>query len=515
LDRVWYVHSAGQTYGPYVKDEVIKFLLEGSLQFTDYIFREGFKDWEFVYNVPEFDRRIIMPGGNQPKVEQPKEHVPVVSAAPMQKVEEAAAQEYWYIHDGESQLGPYTKDYISKGIDNKTIFWTYFVWKEGFDNWIQLKECKEFDRRKMPRGASPVNVGVTTNINEIQQTAQVNVVKTSAASGSGSLYVQATQPAVTSNQQQYSNKNQSTSISIDSSMLGKKRTSVKATILFIFVFAILFAGIYFYPMILEQIKEYEALKMYKTAVTLIDSDKKEEGFDYMYAISDTFPGSKSEQKAKNYLIAKQPQIKSFFVDETKRIKKLMDSFVDTYGVLPANAVDINYVPPFWISYFGEVYYKRTEQKVSVMTYGIKEPMEKYLYSIDEKSLETEKELSKNEFESLRQSYIKLIYKGPKSSVSPIIKAQPALQAPLIVAPKVAQPAAAKAVKAKPAPSKPKLEKKEKPEPEPVEEVAEPEEKEEVAEESAEEPEQQEEVPAPKQQGKDEYLDLINKIKKDK
>ena len=49
--RIWYVNINRQTYGPYSRDEIISMLKTETVKYSDYIFRDGFKNWDYIYNI--------------------------------------------------------------------------------------------------------------------------------------------------------------------------------------------------------------------------------------------------------------------------------------------------------------------------------------------------------------------------------------------------------------------------------------------------------------------------------
>jgi hypothetical protein len=377
-------------------------LKDGSVQFSDYIFREGFEDWEYIYNIAEFDRRILFPGGDQPKVSSP-------SGAPsFSSKTQDTADDLWYLHDGQSQLGPYSFSYIDEGLTNKTIFWTYYVWKEGFESWIQIKDCTDFDRRSRERGRSPENTGITSDFNEIRQEA-----------------------LTTSPEPSYHEINDSDFID-DEEGSEKTKYSRKTISLLILLSIFVLGSVYVYPKIMEYMREQKANKLYTAGVSKIDNKDNKKGYDLLFDIFDLYPSTKSKVNAQKFIVSKKTMIKTKLSEEAKKIKVLMDKFVYDYRVIPANAIDIDYKPPFFLEYFGEIYYKRTENlKVAVMAKGVKLPVENYIFVINGNGVENEVEISRNEFVAKSQEYMKLIYVGEKTKVEkkktkvkPKVKAKP-------------------------------------------------------------------------------------------
>ena len=340
-NRIWYVNTNRKTFGPYTKDEVIQMLKSGSLKFNDYLFKDGYSDWDFIYNVAEFDRRLIMPDGGQPLVEAPKAEVPVEESKTVPE-----GQDLWFIHDGEHQMGPYTSNYIKEALNNKTVFWTYYVWRDGFENWVQIKECKEFDRRKMPRGQTPVNVDITNNFEEIKKQAL---------------------PTIDQNRELYGNVDRQNSYQYglteeDQEEL-KGKYPVKAIVSLIIISIVLFSAVRIYPKMMQntktKLRESKAESIYNKAQDLLKQDKLNEAYNKLSDLNDMYPDTKASRKSENELRAKEPAIKSQMADETRRIKSLMDDYIKKYGIMPSNAVDIGYVPPFYMKYFAETYFKRS------------------------------------------------------------------------------------------------------------------------------------------------------------
>ena len=402
-NRIWYVNSNRKTFGPYTKDEVVQMLKSGNLKFNDYLFKEGYNDWDFIYNVSEFDRRLIMPDGGQPLVEAPKAEVPVEESAVTPE-----GQDLWFVHDGEHQMGPYASSYIKEALNNKTIFWTYYVWRDGFDNWVQIKECKEFDRRTTPRGQSPVNVGITTNFDEIKKQAVPTIDQNKEMYGD----------AVTPSSSQYGLTEED-----QEELKGKYPT--KAIVWLIVIAIVLFGAVRMYPRMIQntrlKLREQKAASIYDKADELIKQDKKDEAYNMLFDLYDLYPDTKAARKSENDMRAKEPAIKSEIADDTRRIKGLMDSYIKKYGIMPSNASDINYVPTFYMKYFGNTYYKRdTNGKIAIMTSGVKVPVQQYLFMVDGNGKDTERDdLKPEEFALDVQTYIRLSYTGKRSVVKPI------------------------------------------------------------------------------------------------
>lgn len=402
-NRIWYVNSNRKTYGPYTKDDVIKMLKSGKLKHSDYIFKEGYSDWDYIYNIPEFDRRLIMPDSGQPLVEVPKDAIPEQDVS-----DEQEGQDLWYVHDGENQKGPYNTSYIKQALNDKTIFWTYYVWREGFDNWVQIKECKEFDRRRNPRNLTPINVGITTNLEEIQKQAVPSIEQNKE------LYGDVVQPAT----YQYGLTKE------DQEEL-RGRYPVKAIVFLILMAVVLFGAVRMYPKFLHssriKAKENKAESMYAKAQDLVRLNKMEEAYNIMFDVMDMYPDTKAYKKVENDLIKNEPVVKAQIADETRRIRTLIESYSKKYAVMPNNAVDINYVPPFYLKYFSNTYFKRNNDGgISVMSKGNRIPVQNYMFVTEAPGKELEQDNVKPELFAIDvQSYIILSYVGQRTVVKPI------------------------------------------------------------------------------------------------
>lgn len=407
-NRIWYVNVNKQTYGPYSREEIISMLKTETVKYSDYIFKEGFDNWDYIYNVNDFDRRLLNPGGDQPLVHAPKEAAPQ-ELVPQEKEQEGEKplDELWYVHDGERQVGPYNASYIKESLENKSLFWTYYVWKEGFDNWVQIKDCKEFDRRKTPRGQMPTKVGITTDYEEIRKSA-VSAL-----------------PKKEDNPQIYGSADQPKSFQYGTSDLEQDelrgKYPVKGVIILVSVMAILFGLVKAYPWFSERSRERRAIEMYESGVQLIDREQKlEEGFTKLFDLMDMYPNSAAERKNENFIRSKEPMIKSQLAGEGRKIRSLVDDFDKKYGILPANAIDIGYVPSFWLKYFGEASFRRSGiKKVEVMVRGVKFPVETYVFTTDSDNKDSEQDMKAEDVAASARQYIKLSYTGNKSMVRPL------------------------------------------------------------------------------------------------
>jgi len=375
-------------------------LKDGSVKFSDYVFKEGFNGWEFIYNVQDFDRRLLFPGGDQPLVEVPKASVPTEQM----EVAEATStegQDLWYVHDGENQLGPYTSNYIKESLENKTLFWTYYVWREGLENWVQIKSCKEFDRRTKPRGESPIGLDITTDLNEIKSQA-VNVIP----------------------QANYGDVSQPSNFQYGVSQLEqeelKGKYPIKAIMILVAITVVLFSVVRLYPWFILRAKENKAMRMYDQGVAFIEQEKYVQGFDLLSDLSDMYPSTKAARKEQNYVRSKEPVIKAQLSDEGRKIRGSVESYVKKYGILPANAVDISFIQSFWLKYFADAYYKKDQSgRISIMVRGTRSPVDGYVFTIEASNNETETELNQAEFDSKAQGFIKLLYTGARTNIRPI------------------------------------------------------------------------------------------------
>lgn len=496
LLRIWFVHSDKQTYGPYTLEEIMSMLMEGTIKYTDYAFREGFANWEFIRNIPDFDRRLINPGGDQPNVNSPQQITP--------SFKEEVDSDLWFLHDGTSQIGPISTETIKEGLKNKTYFWTYYVWQQGMENWTEIRQCKEFDRRKTPRDQSlPDDFSVTTDIDDIKQVAlkhedellEDNYPNENIKLDDNKTY-------------EYQNEIEGKINIIDNDGF-KNKYPLKSIFSILIIILVLFGGISLYPKFVQFLREREAQKLYVKAIELVEIKKYEEGFETLFNIIDLYPDTDTKRKVQNYLRSKEPLIKSSLAEEAKRIRTLMLLFVEKYEIVPANAIDISYIPDFWLKYFGEVYYKSdTVKNIHVMVYGVKRPVEGYLYSLNGKGEEVESEIKMSDFQSKRQDYIKLEYTGAKTPVTIKEKPKPV---------KKVVPVKEKAEVFDEAPvgiPKENIEPEDENEDTELEDIEEEPEVEEEPEQENEQENEEENIEEPSPPSGDEYGDLIDAIKKD-
>lgn len=408
-EKVWYVYYKNQTYGPYPRYEIIKLLKDGILKYSDYIFREGFKDWEYIYNVPEFDRRLLNPGGNQPIIEHPKDPVP--EASKVSSLDKTTGEELWFVHDGTNKTGPFKTSYIKEGLEKKTLFWTYYVWREGFKDWVQIKECKEFDRRVNPRGLSPETHGIVKDFNVIKQKSVVKIPDSRAID------------KLSEEERMMLEKDiYKYSVSDINQEELRDKYPVKAILFLIFIILLLFGSINSYPLIVKHFREKRALTSYEQAIELIKEGKEAEGHTLMFDLIEIFPNTRAKRKAESFFITREPIIKASLSDEARRVKRLIQNFVSRYSMLPMNALDINYVPPFYLTYFGEMFYKQNKEgKIEVMAVGKRNPVKEFVFIIDINDEEKEITLVEDELETKSLDYLQLRYKGQRTPVTPILK----------------------------------------------------------------------------------------------
>jgi len=496
LLRIWFVYADSQTYGPYTAEEIMSMLIDNTLKYSDYAFREGFANWEFIRNIPDFDRRLINPGGNQPKVTVPRiEEAPIVQAKDLSE----EIQDSWFVHDGKKQEGPFTTEYIKDGINNKTIFWTYYVWKKGMENWTEVRQCKEFDRRKTPR-EEKVPTTLDTDINLLEKTASKHEDDLFNISNEKESKLSLEEDQTYKYQNEIEGK-----IEVFDKDDIKGSFPLRSILTILILVLLLFATISLYPKFMDFLKERQARKLFVKAVEFIELKNYEEGFETLFNIIDLYPETDTKRKVQNYLRSKEPLIKASLQDEAKRVKTLIFLFYNKYNILPANAIDISYVPDFWLKYFAEIYYRSdTNNKILINVYGNKRPVEGYLYSINADDTILESEIKINDFQSKIQGFIKLEYTGLKTPVTPKL-IEPVKQIKPILPvkkPEIKQEVySEKAVGVKEEEFEEIIE----------EEEEEEQEEKEIIEETTEETEK---VAVPERSDIDEYGDLIETIKKD-
>ena len=53
-------------------------------------------------------------------------------------------EENWFIFKEDHHLGPFTADTLLLMLEEHQVSENVLVWKEGFDAWLPLKDCPEF-----------------------------------------------------------------------------------------------------------------------------------------------------------------------------------------------------------------------------------------------------------------------------------------------------------------------------------------------------------------------------------
>ncbi len=77
-DRIWLVHSAEGSCGPYTGDEMNEFFRTGVVTIDTYVWREGWPEWQALKDVPE-----LLPPPPPPPPSLPPVPPPVPSAPPL------------------------------------------------------------------------------------------------------------------------------------------------------------------------------------------------------------------------------------------------------------------------------------------------------------------------------------------------------------------------------------------------------------------------------------------------
>jgi hypothetical protein len=135
--RRWYILDAGRATGPFQCEEIQERLKSGQLRTTDLLFLEGDKIWRPLSQFSEFVSESA-----QTQNESVLENNTFVSPSQNQwvllKIKGDEAEPQY------EQEGPYSTAQITQWIHSGTLKFSDYIWRSGFSNWRQIRNCTEF-----------------------------------------------------------------------------------------------------------------------------------------------------------------------------------------------------------------------------------------------------------------------------------------------------------------------------------------------------------------------------------
>lgn len=134
----WYIAQGSTWVGPLKASEISAKLEKGELTPAHYILEKGQKQWKRILEVKDFEPSMPPP--------PPPEFVEEVREEEVKKASknEPAVEKPWYVHSGDSQLGPFSTEEVQRAMSVGTISSSSHAWKDGMLDWEPLSGIAEF-----------------------------------------------------------------------------------------------------------------------------------------------------------------------------------------------------------------------------------------------------------------------------------------------------------------------------------------------------------------------------------
>jgi hypothetical protein len=128
-------------------------VLKKEISWAHYVWRPGRPGWERICDVPEFQAAVPpLPAQNL------RQEVKKAALPPAPKVEEEKSG-IWFLHDQDTQFGPFRKSEMIRFIQSRRVKGSVFAWRDGMSNWERLEKIETFrEFFKLPEAGSKKKV---------------------------------------------------------------------------------------------------------------------------------------------------------------------------------------------------------------------------------------------------------------------------------------------------------------------------------------------------------------------
>lgn len=152
----WYVAFGERWEGPLTASVVYQKVLKKEISWAHYVWRPGKPGWERICDVPEFQVAVPpLPTQNlrqevkaaaRPPVHSSEKSAqkPSVKQGGRAQVVEEEKSGIWFLHDEDTQFGPFRKSEMIGFIQTRRVKGSVFAWCDGMSNWERLETIKVF-----------------------------------------------------------------------------------------------------------------------------------------------------------------------------------------------------------------------------------------------------------------------------------------------------------------------------------------------------------------------------------
>jgi len=136
----YYISHEGAQQGPWSAEEVLNNLGSKSIQWTDYLFDEGSKEWVLLMEHSEFSK--FFKDWIAPQKANPGEGSGIVEL-PLNNEKE------WFVLKGENKYGPFGYSELLKMLQEKGLYEYDFVWHSELSAWKRIADLEDFKADKI------------------------------------------------------------------------------------------------------------------------------------------------------------------------------------------------------------------------------------------------------------------------------------------------------------------------------------------------------------------------------
>lgn len=137
----WFILGGAKAQGPLSGKEIAMRVQSGNLGFGSHVWKQGWSNWQRLYDVEDF--KCLLPAEPPASVLQEllQSLKPAPTPPPVKQREEPRS---WYVHQDESQYGPFTIGELKSMLECQRIGAQTYVWKQGMAEWHVMSAMPEF-----------------------------------------------------------------------------------------------------------------------------------------------------------------------------------------------------------------------------------------------------------------------------------------------------------------------------------------------------------------------------------
>ena len=158
----WYLSLEDRWLGPLKASDVYEKILSHEVSWAHYLWKPGQADWKRACDLKVF--QAVLPQTPSKEVQTKVKGLVAPSSTQKREVlpptplkRERSTQKVWYVHDQNSQFGPFSLEEVQRLIQIGKIKSQAFAWRDGMENWEKLLKIREFQevsgKIQVPRGA--------------------------------------------------------------------------------------------------------------------------------------------------------------------------------------------------------------------------------------------------------------------------------------------------------------------------------------------------------------------------